>query len=256
MPPPPLLPPPAAHEAAFPSPPFHATARQSPASAFSLVRLGPLAPRLAEDVKTVPEGYGRGPAGLGPGAVAGIVLGSVAGFLLLLGLIYACATLGAGARRGAPTTDAGSVTTASVVTRKSRKHRHSSKHHSRSYSRSSSPRRRETLEIRQERVERIVVPGPGPPPPPAPPPMRETERIIVEEHSRSRPPLSPVRVPRGPSPHPLSDDEDEVVVIEEHSPPRRKRRSKERRSNGYQGVDSYRYDEREMGRRRSESRRR
>ncbi|RYP78601.1 hypothetical protein DL769_003162 [Monosporascus sp. CRB-8-3] len=55
----------------------------------------PVVPRLATGVDTVPQGYGNAPSGPAPAAVAGIVLGSVAGFILLLLLAYFCANLGA-----------------------------------------------------------------------------------------------------------------------------------------------------------------
>ncbi|RYP36447.1 hypothetical protein DL767_003410 [Monosporascus sp. MG133] len=55
----------------------------------------PVVPRLATGVDTVPQGYGNAPSGPAPAAVAGIVLGSVAGFVLLLLLIYFCVNLGA-----------------------------------------------------------------------------------------------------------------------------------------------------------------
>jgi hypothetical protein len=182
----------------------------------------------------VPQGYGETVTGPDAGTVVGIVLGSVAGFLLLLWLIYTCVNL------GNPNTvvETGSVGNASEVTRKSRKHKR--KHRSRSP-------RRETVEIRSERVV----------------PVSRPERIIVEERSRSRGP--PIRM-AGPPPPPPPLSDDEVVVIEEGTPPRRresrhKRRSSERRSSGYREVDPYRYaggdePQRDMSRRRSESRRR
>ncbi|KAI0132533.1 hypothetical protein BJ170DRAFT_252205 [Xylariales sp. AK1849] len=226
--------------------PFHSTPRTSPRSSFSSSTLrsttARLLPRLAEDVDTVPEGYGKYQSGPDAGTVVGITLGSIAGFLLLLWLIYSCVNIGNNKNKGVIETT--SVGNASEVTRKSRKHRRRS-HHSRSP-------RRETVEIRRER-ERVV-----------PVPMTGTERIVVEERSRSRAPPPPMPAP--PPPRPVMDDDDEVVVIEENTPPRRreskhKRRSTERRSSGYREVDPYRYaggDEpmRDMSRRRSDSRRR
>ncbi|KAK6853231.1 hypothetical protein PG995_010043 [Apiospora arundinis] len=215
-------------------------------------RITKLIPRLATGVSTVPEGYGHSPSGPEPGVVVGIVLGSIAGFLLLLWLIYTCVNLGNGRRTNIIVETEGSMVSDSVVTRKSRKHRRSHRTHSRSRSVGG---RRETIEIREQRVN---VP---------------TERIVVEETTRSRgppPPRMPVPGPPPPRqvPPPMSDSEDdEVVVIEEHTPPRRResrrqrRRSSERRSSGYRDVDPYRYaggDEpmRSVSRRRSESRRR
>ncbi|KAK8090805.1 hypothetical protein PG994_000310 [Apiospora phragmitis] len=197
-------------------------------------------------------GYGNAPSGPEPGWVVGIVLGSIAGFLLVLWLVYTCVNLGNGrGNTNVIVETEGSLVSGSVVTRKSRKHRRSQRHHSRSRS---VGRRRETVEMREERVV---------PPPP--------ERIVVEETTTARrnrgPPPQRMSGPPLPPP-PMSDEsDDEVVVIEEHTPPRRResrrhrRRSSERRSSGYRDVDPYRYaggDEpmRSMSRRRSESRRR
>ncbi|KAI1874772.1 uncharacterized protein JN550_002201 [Neoarthrinium moseri] len=226
-----------------PSLPLEILRRETPSasSGSHTAALTRLLRRLATDVSAVPQGYGLTPSGPDAGTVVGIVLGSVAGFILVLWLIYTCVNLGNPRNTVVETASVGG--TASVVTRKSRKHRRRSHH-----SHSRSPRR-ETVEVR--RTERIV-PVPGP------------ERIIVEERSRSRGPPPP---PMPPPPRMVvDDDDDEVVVIEENTPPRRresrhKRRSSERRSSGYREVDPYRYaggDEpiRSVSRRRSDSRRR
>ncbi|ORY63179.1 uncharacterized protein BCR38DRAFT_485945 [Pseudomassariella vexata] len=232
--------------------PFHSATRQStptrPPTTLTLRSVASrlIIPRLATDVTTVPEGYGRTRNGPDAGTVVGIVLGSVAGFLLVLWLIYTLVNLG----NPKVTVETASVGTASVVTRKSR-HKKRKSHHSHSHSHGS-PVRRETVEVRRER---IVV---DPPPPPRP------DRIVVEETTRSRSRAPP---PPPTPPPPMSESDDEVVVIEENSPPRRresrhKRRSAERRSGGaYRDVDPYLYaggdaPMRDVSRRRSESRRR
>ncbi|KAI1402128.1 hypothetical protein F4819DRAFT_485906 [Hypoxylon fuscum] len=216
-----------------------------------------LFPRLATDVNTVPEGYGRTPSGPDPGAVVGIVLGSIAGFLLLLCIVYWCVQLG-NPTVGA-TLEEGSVVggngSSSVVSYRSRPrvHRHRHSRSSRTYS---SPHRRtkETIEVlRRDRSARGS---------PSPLPRHDPDQIIVlEEHNRSR---STARsrsrsrsVSRPRPPPPPSSGGDEIVVMEEHTPPRRRdsrsyrRESRERRSSGghYRDVDPY------MSRRRSTSRR-
>ncbi|KAK7927165.1 hypothetical protein PG985_004163 [Apiospora marii] len=230
--------------------PFHPRQQQSPTTPTGTISFAStvtrLFPRLATGVSTVPQGYGA-PSGPEPGVVVGIVLGSIAGFLLLLWLIYTCVNLSNSRKTNTIVETEGSMVSSSVMTRKSRKHRRSRQHHSRSRS----VGRRETVEIREQRVmpERVVP-----------------ERIIVEER-RSRGPPPPRMSGPPPPPPPMSDEDDEVVVIEENTPPRRResrrhrRRSSERRSSGYRDVDPYRYaggDEpmRSMSRRRSDSRRR
>lgn len=119
-----------------------------------------------------------------PGTVIGIVLGSVAGFLMLLGLLYMCFNMsGSGA----------AVAEEEVVVSARRGSRSS---HSRS-------RRAEMIESSRSTRSRS---------PPRRSPVRtesRTERIIVEER---RAPVSMV-----------DHDDDIVEVIEENSPPRRSR---------------------------------
>ncbi|KAI6091339.1 hypothetical protein F4821DRAFT_200065 [Hypoxylon rubiginosum] len=215
-----------------------------------------LLPRLATDVSTVPEGYGRSPSGPDPGAVVGIVLGSIAGFIVLLWIIYWCVNLG----NGPSTTlvEEGSVSgvgSSSVVSFRSRPRAHRNSHrHSRSSRGYSSPSRqrrtKETIEI--TRRERSA----GPPVPPLHPEqivvMEENSTVTSRSRSRSRsraPPLPPSSSGR---------QDDEIIVLEEHTPPRRRdsrgyrRGSVERRSSaGYRDADAYR----DMSRRRSSSRR-
>ncbi|KAK3323480.1 hypothetical protein B0T19DRAFT_205456 [Cercophora scortea] len=171
-----------------------------------------------QSTTTIPSLYGSLNSGPDPGTVAGIVLGSVAGFILLLWLLYTCINM------GNPEVAESSVGTASYV---SRKHRHSHHHHHhhgrhgetveiRATSRSGPPTAGGATIIVEERERRPSI-----------------ERIVVED-TYTRRPVSrgggggPVRV--------VEDDDDEVVVIEEHSPTRRRRsrvRSAERRSSVY-----------------------
>ncbi|KAF3767594.1 hypothetical protein M406DRAFT_69728 [Cryphonectria parasitica EP155] len=174
-----------------------------------------------QETDTVPGNYPGLNSGPDPGTVVGIVLGSVAGFLLLLWLIYTCFQMGG---RGDTVSSYG---TASVVTRKSR--RRQSRHHHRSP-------RRETVEIRTSRM--------------APQP----ERVVVEEQirrtsSQAPPPMAPPPMAAPPAPRIVTDDEDdEVVVIEEHSPPRRhksrshrRHSSSTRRESGFREVEPDRF---------------
>ncbi|KAI8633338.1 hypothetical protein F5Y19DRAFT_471610 [Xylariaceae sp. FL1651] len=211
--------------------PIHSPRPRDPISISE--RLHALTSRAPQDVTTVPQSYGNGPFGPDAGTVVGITLGSVAGFLLLLAIIYWCINLGTGPQ----VIEEGSVGggTASVVSRHSRPrpHRHRRSKHS---------PRRETVEIRRERVVPVAV--------------EREERIIVEEQrARSRSISRPPPPPRAPD----HGDDDEIIVMEETTPPRRRRdsmrsqhtrRSEERRS-------TFRDDPyaRDMGRRGSGSRR-
>ncbi|KAK4199637.1 hypothetical protein QBC40DRAFT_328274 [Triangularia verruculosa] len=178
--------------------------------------------------KTIPASYGALYTSLDPGAIAGIVLGSVAGFCLILWLFYACINMG--------NVDSTTEGTASVVTRKS--HHHTHRHRS-----ASAHRRSRNIEITRTTREQsrgpVVVEermgGGG------------VDGVILEETRRrsySRGGGGGGGVRRVVE---VSDDDtadtggDEVVVIEEHSPVRggsRRRersriRSQERRSGGY-----------------------
>ena len=158
----------------------------------------------------IPANYAGLDSGPTPGTVVGIVFGSVAGFLLLLWVIYTCIGLGTGPSRS-------SVVEEEVIRR-----------HSRSPSRRrSSPRRppssrsaSEVIEIRSTRErERTRTP-----------PRRERERetVIIEETRR------PARTER--------TEEDIVEVIEEHDSPRPSPRRKSRNlSGGFRNVDPLAY---------------
>ncbi|TGJ83000.1 hypothetical protein E0Z10_g5765 [Xylaria hypoxylon] len=177
-------------------------------------------PRALVGADTVPQGYGNAPFGPDSGVVAGIVLGSVAGFLLLLAFIYWCINIGQGPRM----LEEGSVGggTSSVVSWHTRQRGPPRRHHRRSRH---SPRR-EKIEIRRERTVPVQV--------------EREEQIIVEEfrprsRSRSRP-----RERSGPlPPRSVLSDDDMIVVEEDRTPPRirrdsmrshRTRRSDDRRS--------------------------
>lgn len=177
-----------------------------------------------QDVVAIPTTYSDLDDGPSPGEVVGIVLGSVAGFLLLLWLLYALFNFGGSGR-------ASTVTTEIVRERRGKSRASRASRATRSRSRG---RRRvsETVE-RVTEIRESRRPSPMPAPPPPAPGL--TERVIVEERREMRTESRP------PPPRRLSSDE--VVVIEEHSaspPPRRKssRRHRERGpSGGYRLVD-------------------
>ena len=155
------------------------------------------------------SGLNTGPA---PGTIVGIVFGSVAGFLLLLWLIYTCFSIG-GAPPVSSVVDEREET---VIRRRSR----------------SSPRREVSSHTRSEVIEvsqRDHTRSPSPPSPVRSPPRRQsssrTERIVIEETTRrpSRPPPPP--------------QDDIVEVIEEHSPAPPSRRGSRRQPSGYRTVD-------------------
>ncbi|KAL8721104.1 MAG: hypothetical protein Q9225_002127 [Loekoesia sp. 1 TL-2023] len=158
--------------------------------------------------KLIPETYAGLDKGPPPGTVVGIVLGSVAGFLLILWIIYTCINFNAS--RGVNTYEE-----ETVVRRRSRSPRSSRRSPPRSPSRhapSRSRSRSEVIEVSRHRS----------------PPRRETRRETVILEERSRPP-----------PPPVEREDDIVEVIEEHSPPRRS--SGSRRVSGYRTVDPEAY---------------
>jgi hypothetical protein len=149
----------------------------------------------------IPSTYGALGSSLHPGVVAGITLGAVLGFLLLLFAIYSCLGFGPAVMPSSSMID-GSVLSSIRTGDTSSRYE---------------PRRatvRETVEVR---TREHVVPGPAAS-------HRPAERVI----------LDPPPPPRTVTASELSDEdeEDEIVVMEEHSPPRRKnrRRSQSRRS--------------------------
>jgi hypothetical protein len=163
----------------------------------------------------IPATYGNIDSSPPPGTIIGIVIGSVAGFLFILWIIYTLlgGNIVTGYIGGVAASSNGSSSTSSVVVRERSKR---------------SSRRRESLEVREVR---------------RPPPV--VERIVVEERRESRPAPPPVVVVEaGES---SVGSEDEVVVIEEHSPPpSRSRResgggSRKTRESGYRTVDPLAY---------------
>lgn len=166
--------------------------------------------RRQVDPSVIPTTYSGLNAGPTPGTVVGIVFGSVAGFLLVLGVIYTFIN-GVGRNR-----DTSSIEEEVVVRRRSRSPRRSSQRRSsprRSSPRRSSPRRPPSSHSRSEIIEVSQHRSP---------PRRETRRetVILEETRR-----------------PAPRDDDIVEVIEDHSPPRRVKRESSRRESGYRTVD-------------------
>ncbi|GKT85407.1 hypothetical protein Ct61P_03257 [Colletotrichum tofieldiae] len=132
----------------------------------------PLIHRQTTDgVVVVPATYG-GYSDLGPGAIAGITLGAVAGFLLILWMVYTCLNFGRPVETSSSSVYTGTASVISVRRSKSR-HRHH-KHRS--------PRARviATEEVRVRERESLSRP-PGPVIVEAAPPM-------MQERRASRPP--------------------------------------------------------------------
>ena len=188
-----------------------------------------VAPRqgaAAHTTSTVPAAYGS-PNGPDAGTVVGITLGSVAGFVLLLYLIYTCLNVGNPDAFTDAESTVMSMGTASVGTRRSRVRKH--RHHR-------SPRR-ETVEIRtgSGRPAVVVEERPG----------SRVREVVVEDTTRRS-------VSRARPPPRVVDEDEEIVVLEEHSPPRRhksrRRSSAERRSGGYRVVAEDDVIIREVGR--------
>lgn len=205
--------------------------------------------RRALRTNVIPLSYNT--AGPNPGTTVGIVLGSIAGFLVLFGLIWFATT---GRRSGMIEGD--DITDIHVSRR--------------SHSPSRSRRTRRTRTARSEMTERSE-----PEPVRSPPRPRRSERIIVEETrrtERSQPPPAPASVSspavereresiyeREETRERRVEGDDVVEVIEEHSelssePPKRKK-------SGFRTVDpnAYgggNYPQREVDRDRRKSSRR
>ncbi|KAI0202279.1 hypothetical protein F4808DRAFT_71269 [Astrocystis sublimbata] len=177
--------------------------------------------RIYDGATTVPQGYGNAPFGPDSGTVAGIVLGSVAGFLLVLGAIYWCINLGQGPRMREEGSVGGGNT--SIVSWRSRSRGPPRSH---GHRRSRRSPRREKVEIRRQRSVPVQR-------------AREVEdQIVVEEFgpTRRRSRSRPRSVSRGPRPPPppqdsvLSEGDDMIVVEEERPEPRRSRGNSTRNS--------------------------
>ncbi|KAI1175361.1 hypothetical protein F4777DRAFT_579031 [Nemania sp. FL0916] len=193
-----------------------------------------LRPRALVGATTVPQGYGNAPFGPDSGTVVGIVLGSVAGFLLLLAFIYWCLSFGQGPRIIEGSIGGG---TASVVSWRSRPRGPPRKHHRRSRQ---SGRREKVVELRRERI-------------PIPRVEREDQIIVEEFGSTPRSRSRPRSISRGP---PLRrsvlNDGDDMIVVEEDPPsPRRNSMRSQRTRRGSFREDVY---VRDVSRRRSGSR--
>ncbi|KAF4469002.1 hypothetical protein FALBO_4099 [Fusarium albosuccineum] len=183
----------------------------------------------------VPSTYGALDDSPHPGVVAGIVLGSVAGFLLLLYLVYALLHRGpvvipvdtsttTGGPMSSVTGDSSTHVSRSVISFRSRKDKRPRKPRSNTSKRT---RSRATTVRSRERSRRRVSPVIVDPPP--------GNRVVVE-------PPAPPRVVPGSAVSALSSD-NEIIVEEENSPspPRRsytQRYSQER----YRRETAYRDD--------------
>ncbi|KAK4614165.1 hypothetical protein CLAFUW4_08941 [Fulvia fulva] len=165
-----------------------------------------LTKRQSGGVLAIPTQYQGINAGPAPGAVVGIVLGSIAGFLLLIWILWVATNSGSGFIRSSRLTEE------DVVVRRRSRSRGTRRSHARTEMTSRSPRRARV--IRQERIVRDSVPPPRQP-------SRIRETVLVDDM-------------RGP-PERRVDGDDIVEVIEENSSiglpePRRKNR---RSSAGY-----------------------
>ncbi|OJD37191.1 uncharacterized protein BKCO1_8000250 [Diplodia corticola] len=153
------------------------------------------------------QGLNSGPA---PGAVVGIVLGSVAGFLLIAWLLLTVANLGS--RNAIAGEEEVVVRERPPRSPRSRRSRRTSRHEHEIREISRSPRPHPHIIVEERRTS-------GPPPPPPQPRPRSRSVLVEERISAER------RV----------DGDDIVEVIEEHSPPRRHRSRRD--SGGYRSVD-------------------
>ncbi|KAF6227681.1 hypothetical protein HO173_012011 [Letharia columbiana] len=152
----------------------------------------------------IPATYSGLDSGPTPGTVVGIVFGSVAGFLLLLWLIYTCFGLGGGAQGSS------SVVEEEVIRRRSRSPPR------RAPSRRSSPRSPRRTVVASSVSESEVVMEEVPrerTPPPRRNSSRRAETIIVEETIRRAPPA------------PQQDAFVEVIEEHDEPPPRRSRKA-------------------------------
>ena len=138
-----------------------------------------------QQILPIPASYAGLNAGPDAGTIVGITLGSVAGFLLILYLLYTCFNMGGGGGGASAIVAEEMISRRSMSPPRPRRSRPA-----RSVARSVS--RSETTEVRS-------------------PPRRESSRretIVIEETRR-----------------PVEREDDIVEVIEEHSPPPRRVRS-------------------------------
>ncbi|KAH7064587.1 hypothetical protein B0J12DRAFT_3591 [Macrophomina phaseolina] len=167
-----------------------------------------LVPRQASDSTGgyIPLSYQGLDSGPAPGAVVGIVLGSVAGFLLIVWLLMTLTNLNG--RNAIAGEEEIVVRERPPRSPRSRRSRRSSRHEIREVSRSPRPHQHIVVEERRTSV----------PPPPPPQPRPRSRSVLVEERVTSE---RERRV----------DGDDIVEVIEEHSPPSRHRSRRD--SGGY-----------------------
>ncbi|KAF2772675.1 hypothetical protein EJ03DRAFT_324665, partial [Teratosphaeria nubilosa] len=169
--------------------------------------------RARQNTVAIPQVYKGLDSGPAPGAVVGIVLGAVVGFLLLIWLLWVLSN-------GSSFIRTSNVEEEDVyVSRRRSRSPRSRRSSRRTEMTSRSPDRRRERVIRQERIVRDV------PPPREPSRMRET--VIIDDLPRGPPPPMERRV----------EGDDIVEVIEEHSSigtaPPPPRTSRTRRSSGY-----------------------
>jgi D-alanyl-D-alanine carboxypeptidase len=157
----------------------------------------PLLPRQNDnsDFAPVPTSYGSSSSSPHPGVVAGIVVGSVGGFLLLLFLLYSC--LGFGPSIWVqPSRSEYTAASQSVLSFRTRRTSRSRRHHSRG------PRVTETYEVRTRESR-----GGGRARSRAPPPVVVDEPPVIVEPTRVPPPPRVVRSEDS------EDDEDGVDQV-------------------------------------------
>ncbi|KAI5463330.1 hypothetical protein BGZ63DRAFT_422698 [Mariannaea sp. PMI_226] len=195
---------------------------------------------------SIPASYGDLYSSPSPGVIAGIVIGSVAGFLLLLYIIY-CILHGAlvmiplrAPRKtadGAPPSTLGTSTLgpSTYGTRTAlsiRSHRGRDKRRAPSSRHSRSPRT-ETAEVRRTTSTRTHHQQQQ---------RRGGVEPVIVSPPRSPSPVSTVAPPRFVPASEVSALSDEIVVEEEHSPPRRHASRRYSPERGYRRDSYYRED--------------
>ncbi|ATY59365.1 hypothetical protein CCM_05332 [Cordyceps militaris CM01] len=191
-----------------------------PASPPAASPLGPRAPQQSTTTpgfQAIPSTYREQDSSLAPGAVAGIVLGSVGAFLLLLALLYSCTGWTPVFLPWSPTTASTTTRRRTVIVEDEPPHRHKHRRHKHRRRRSSRSRTTETEMFEVHRTAsraRAPVGGRTVHIPAPPPPMMPSVRV-----SQSTTRHGPPRVVRDDATE-TDLTEDEIVVMEEHSPPR------------------------------------
>ncbi|OAA45739.1 hypothetical protein BBO_03380 [Beauveria brongniartii RCEF 3172] len=230
-----------------------------PPAVVSAAVVAPRVPQDAPGFQAIPTTYHTSDSAPAPGAIAGIVLGSVGAFLLLIALLFSCTGW-------TPVFLPWQRQRAVVV--EEEHHRHRRRSHKPSHRRRHEHRRRgggggvvsvDATEMYEVRAAAAAAP---PPPHRAPSSRRSSRPAQMPMAPQPLPLMTPaVRVsqthtrrggarhPPPPPPAVVRDDttetdltEDEVVVIEEHSPPRNKSRRSSGRKSHDSRRDSRRYD--------------